>query len=318
MPTIREVRARFRGVPASAITRSHVGRDEAVADFEKLRDAAPVFGSSRLGLRANKFAADVHLLNTTRYGKEQYAFNRVWKTPAYREKLYERIAKRWPDAPISKIGPGNVRSVYQIYYNCVTYFRPMIAKYIFSTYSKTGRVVDFCAGWGGRLIGALATPSVVSYTGIDTNTGMMPTYAKIIRTFRSNAKAKARVINKPAEKIDFKSLGKFDCVLTSPPYYHVERYANMPEYASYEAWLETFLFPVLTNIARAIDPAGYICINIRQQPTEKLMVGHMRRLGWRVAKKLTMPVPPLPGKGFAGRASGEPIYIFTRNTIRKT
>jgi hypothetical protein len=311
MPSVREVRAKFDGVPASVITR-HISRAEALQDFARLRDAAPVFGSSRLGLRANKFASDVQLLNTTRYGKERFAFDTVWKTPVYRQKLYERVAKRWPNVPISKILPGNVRSVYQIYYNCVTFFRPMIAKYIFSRYSRTGRVVDFCAGWGGRLIGALATSTVVSYTGIDTNTAMMPSYAKIIRTFGRDTKTVARVINAPAEKVDFKKLGAFDCVLTSPPYYLVERYANMPSYPSYEDWLRTFLFSVLTNIARVIDPTGTICINIRQQPTERRMVQHMRGLGWRVAKKLLMPVPPLPGKGFSGRASGEPIYIFKK------
>ena len=36
----------------------------------------------------------------------------------------------------------------------VSNFRPTIAKYIYDNYSNNGNVLDYSAGYGGRLIGA--------------------------------------------------------------------------------------------------------------------------------------------------------------------
>lgn len=199
----------------------------------------------------------------------------------------------------------------------VGYFRPMIAKYIFSTYSRRGRVVDFCAGWGGRLIGALATPAVVSYVGIDSNTKMAASYTCIQKIARKGGVSKSvRILHQPAESVNFSTVGKYDCVFTSPPYFGIEKYNKMPDYQSHEDWIQRFLFTTLKSICSSIDSDGYVCINIRQEKTEKAMVQFMKTQGWVVTKKLLMRISAMPGRGSHKSTPnyGEPIYIFKKRS----
>jgi hypothetical protein len=44
-------------------------------------------------------------------------------------------------------------------------------------------VFDPCAGWGGRLLGAMARD--IDYTGIDTNTNLRDAYTELMKTFET-------------------------------------------------------------------------------------------------------------------------------------
>ena len=49
----------------------------------------------------------------------------------------------------------------------VSNFRPTVAKYIYDRYGGEGNILDFSSGYGGRLLGALSSNKVKSYTGTD-------------------------------------------------------------------------------------------------------------------------------------------------------
>merc|ERR1711990_601221 len=86
-----------------------------------------------------------------------------------------------------------------------------------SFYRKSGatRVLDFTAGWGARMVGAIA--GEINYIGIDSNTKLKPGYDKILSALKPYNKSKVKLFFKKAEQVDFSKLPKYDLVFTSPP-----------------------------------------------------------------------------------------------------
>jgi hypothetical protein len=99
---------------------------------------------------------------------------------------------------------------------------------IYSKY-KPSSILDFCAGWGGRLIGACAL-NVPEYIGIDINGGLEQYYNKISDFFadeerkkRLKVKTQFKMFYESAITFDYSKI-EYDMVLTSPPYYFLEKY----------------------------------------------------------------------------------------------
>lgn len=292
-----------------------IPRDVALLDFTKLCAAPAALGMHRLGMKANEHFAAPEVFKAYRIlqhnGVARPTIRAVWASPRHKAKLFETAARLFRAKSVDDIQGKHILTSYKLQHGSVALFRPMVAKYLFTQYSPRGRVLDFCAGWGGRLLGALATESVQSYVGIDSNSDMTPVYAAMAHLSPGKH---VQTICAPAETVDFSKVGRFDCVVTSPPYYGIEVYRHMPEYKDYQAWIDTFFFSVLRNLTRHIDQDGTIVINIRQPPTEKLMVAEMERLGWRVAETLNYRLSAMPGKGCRKvvKDYGEPIYVFKK------
>ena len=80
---------------------------------------------------------------------------------------------------------------------------------------KPTNMLDFSAGWGDRLVGAIAYGT--KYTGVDPSECMEPIYKKIIDTLADN-KSDYNVIKSPFEKVKLKE-NSYDFVFTSPPFF---------------------------------------------------------------------------------------------------
>lgn len=316
--TVSKIESRFGSVSFLELVKDGISEKDARQDFSNLLNAPPILNQSRLGLKLNKFCSNSQLYKASRYtvdGSVRRSLYDAWKKKDIRKKIFEALLRLYPGINVAEIRSKEITTAYSLLYGYVGYFKPMVAKYIFSTYSKSGSVVDFCAGWGGRLIGALAAPNVVSYIGIDTNTNMAPSYTCIQRIAAKEGVTKnIQIIHRAAESVDYSKLGKYDCVFTSPPYFGIEKYDKMPIYNGKEDWMNRFLFKTLGSICNSIDPNGFICINIRQETTETAMVKYMKSMGWIVKKKLLMKIAAMPGRG-SHKSSvdyGEPIYIFKK------
>lgn len=314
--TAEDVERKFGQVPIETLV-DWVPADLAASDFDKLCRAPPRFGMNRQGLRANEHCAGAEVFRAHRViphnGVARPTLYAVWASDYLRPKLFAAVARLHADKTVDALRPADVLSSYRLLHGCISLFRPMAAKYLFHTYSKRGRVLDFCAGWGGRLLGALAAPNVVSYVGIDSNPAMAGVYDAMRRRFNPRG-VQVTTLSSPAETVDLSRVGRFDCVVTSPPYYGIEVYRDAPAYTSHDDWLRRFLFATLRSLTTHIDQDGTICINIRQPDTERAMVQEMDRLGWRVADTLNYRLPGMPGKGSrkAVKDYGEPVYVFVR------
>jgi len=142
-------------------------------------------------------------------------------------------------------------------------FRPSAAKCLYQTFNAKN-VLDFSAGWGDRLIGALATDTVESYTGVDPSQTVFEKYSLIHKSY--NVNKKVDFICAPAEDVDYGDR-KFDFIFSSPPYFNIERYSkeknqSWQRYKKINDWLTQFLFKALENLWHTLEPNGILAVNI--------------------------------------------------------
>jgi hypothetical protein len=133
-------------------------------------------------------------------------------------------------------------------------FPPHIARDIFASYSAR-RILDPCAGWGGRMVGAAAVGAF--YHGFEPSTR---THAGLTRLGewlkRFNTGFDFRVDCVPFE--DAELGGRYDLAFTSPPYFDTEHYADEPtqsciRYPSLSTWLDKFYRPLIRKASAAAD-----------------------------------------------------------------
>lgn len=124
------------------------------------------------------------------------------------------------------------------------------------------KVLDFSAGWGDRLIGALSLG--IEYTGYDPNKALEKGHKEIISTLAPDAKVKINY--EPFEKSNLK-YETFDLIFTSPPYFDYEVYTNTPgqsirSYPKFNEWLEKFLFTSLCKAWKHLEIDGYLALHL--------------------------------------------------------
>jgi hypothetical protein len=241
----------------------------------------------------------------------------------------------------------------------VTMYRPLMAKKVVAYLAekdklKEVRVLDVCAGWGGRMIGAKSaegggdkgggdkgggdklppqTPRgggglKVHYTGIDP---CEKTYAALRAIRDELGLHNVTLIHQPAEVALQQPLGTYDIALTSPPYYNLELYSDEPTQsvatndAGYQAWLDTFLKPVIAGVIRL--GVKYSCWSVKNFKTDKKydLLDDVIRIhgehGWRPLDGVvfTMSNSRRPGQkaqseDVAPKKTEECTYVFVRST----
>jgi hypothetical protein len=209
-------------------------------------------------------------------------------------------------------------------------FRPGFAAYLYRRFCKPGgTVLDTSAGYGGRLVGALASTVVGKYIGIDPNVPSIEGSKRLLRLL--GREEFATFLCEPAEDVDPKELrGSCAFAFTSPPYFNKEVYSDDPRqsgnrYPEIDAWRENFLVPMLKLTHIALEPGAHAAINIAD-----VLVGGIRHpLGeWTVlAAKIvgfehvgTLDFPIGGSRNFGGmKASAakedsvEPVFLFRKD-----
>lgn len=189
-----------------------------------------------------------------------------WNDTINRKKLIESTFK---NKDLTIFSPLAVIRKYSYQGSRAYNFPPNIAKYMYNKYGgKQGRVLDFCAGFGGRLLGFWHS-NASEYIGIDPNKNLK--HNEMISWLRANDfhnKKKVEIIYSPAEDVNFKELGEFDLVFTSPPYFDSEIYSedesqSVSKYPKYNEWLEKFLFTTIDKTINVLKNNGVLAINIK-------------------------------------------------------
>ena len=152
-------------------------------------------------------------------------------------------------------------------HGCISFFKPTIAINVYHKYNPT-HILDPCAGWGGRLLGALAMG--IAYTGIDTNINLKPGYDSLLRKFNADGHVNVNMIWENALHYDFASID-YDFVLTSPPYANLELYSGMSPFESEEAFYKGFLIPLITKCRTYIRRGGRVVFNISTKMYKALL-----------------------------------------------
>lgn len=175
----------------------------------------------------------------------------------YVKKMVQSELKRGVPEPYTYI------HAFHLYYGTISQFRPTVA-FDFYCKMKPTTVLDFSAGWGGRCLGAMKYGC--GYIGVDTNTDLRDPYRKMLAHLKP--KTKVQMIFRDSAKVDY-SKYNYDMVFTSPPYYKKEVYEQMPEYSTYDEWIDTFLRPVVEKSYQHMKP-GSFCLNVPQDIYQSL------------------------------------------------
>jgi hypothetical protein len=165
---------------------------------------------------------------------------------------------------------GNVFECFRINLGSVVMFKSTTAKYLYKKYKATS-VLDPTAGWGGRMLGAWSLG--INYTGIDTNTEMIPAYTEMMSFLAEEAgefgngmfveenASKLNMIWRSCLDVDFTKLD-YDFVLTSPPYVNLELYEHMTPWEKDEDFYKNFFIPLWQKCVDNIKKGGTVCFNI--------------------------------------------------------
>jgi hypothetical protein len=192
-----------------------------------------------------------------------------------------------------------------------TAFRPTVAKYIYETYCpEGGRVWDPCAGYGGRLLGALAVG--VRYIATDVEPETIEGNRKLAEALGKEASLHLS----PAEEFD---PGKVDLVFTSPPYFDREQYSQRPgqswiHYGDLRSWVEGFLAPVVKTAWESLSSGQYLILNFADikvkggaVPLVAEAVSVAQGVGFTHTETLEMPLSRLNRN-----AASEPVLVFQK------
>jgi hypothetical protein len=217
----------------------------------------------------------------------------------------------------------------------VTKYRAVTSKAIIQFYGSE-RILDPCAGWGGRMLGCLAAGPNCAYVGCEPD----PQTAQGLRNILADpaipaaVRARAQVFEKPAEVAlaqthSDSDLGLFDMVLTSPPYFNLELYTagqqSTNTYPTWEGWTEQWLKPVILGCLAHLKPGGVSCWSVKNFKTDKkypladVTKKIHQEAGWHLVQTVKMTGSARPGgkridedTGKEKRGSEEETFCFKK------
>jgi hypothetical protein len=250
---------------------------DALTDFYKLREigsnAATISPRSRIGNNVVDFFTFKERLNTKgKYSMNYYEF--ITNLEEFKKKKFINNMLTYYRDVKNKNKTKNeyivLKEVYNICISAINIFRPLVAMQIYLKYNPV-TVLDFTCGWGGRLIGACAL-NVPNYIGIDLNSNLSTPYGEMINFLSPHSQTKAQVFIEDAVLFDYSSI-EYDMVLTSPPYYFLEKYSNNCSYGnSKEEMNKYFYIPLFTKTFKYLKNGGHYCLNINKEIYDNVCV----------------------------------------------
>lgn len=148
-------------------------------------------------------------------------------------------------------------------------FPASLARDLINEFAEGGKVLDPCAGWGGRLVGFLASDAT-EYDGTDASPYQCEGDQLIYDTFRDVTQGNKTVTITclPFEKRTLRN-DYFDMAITSPPYFDTEKYLGGEQSretsANYEQWRDTFYLILIQKTFDALKAGGIFCLQVGSQ-----------------------------------------------------
>jgi hypothetical protein len=201
----------------------------------------------------------------------------------------------------------------------VSNFRPTAAAAIYDTFAKNGVVWDMSGGWGGRLLGAIAS-GVKTYIATEPS---ILTYQGLLNLANDFGKKIDVEINCCGSEIYIPNKNSLDLCFTSPPYFNLEKYADEPtqsylKYDNKEAWVEGYLRKTFKNCEWGLKNDGIMLINIADVKgrhninLEQETIRVAEEQGFKLVKKLHLALSNVNLYIKEEKFKYEPIYLFIK------
>ena len=213
-----------------------------------------------------------------------------------------------------KISKGFFRTGIKILGHCARNFNPLVAKYLIEKYNGTD-ILDPCAGFGGRLLGAYISQFANSYTGVDPNTQTVTNLLKLSNDLLEfNCKRFDSQIQ-PISFEDFSTAKTYNLILTSPPYFNKELYSNersqsISRYSEYHAWKDSFLQVLVEKSYNFLQDGCYAIymLNNTKYPIKDDFLQMMQKQGFEFVREENYKTPHVFNKDHT-----DPILVFRKS-----
>jgi len=215
----------------------------------------------------------------------------------------------------NKFHENRLRQSIKIYSGtqAVSNFRPTAAKLIYEKFG--GDVIwDMSCGWGGRLIGFLAS-SRPKYIGTEPSSRAFEGLKNIKKDF--NYLTKSVELHKLGSEVFEPDKESLDLCFTSPPYFDTEKYSDeetqsFKKYPTKEEWVNGFLYKTIRNCYNGLKGNKYMLINIANTPKYKFIEEDTIRiateLGFKQEQTIELTLSSIMGAGY----KYEPIFVFKK------
>ncbi|MBO7554056.1 MAG: ParB N-terminal domain-containing protein [Bacteroidaceae bacterium] len=255
---------------------------------DAIKDAAGEFANQFDELGGFSFitphSARFNFIQFDRYGKEYHRYNSLafhkvqFQTKGDNFSSYEGLrliqdgtinperlrfvcGDRWSSLPTGSLAFGGAKMPLD--------FPADLARDLINEFATDGKVLDPCAGWGGRLVGFLASEAD-EYEGVDASPEQVSGDLLIYDTFKTACRRekKVTITCTPFEKKPLQS-SYFDMAITSPPYFDTEQYIGGEQshdvYKSYEDWREGFYRTLIAKCFDTLKDGGMFCLQVGSQ-----------------------------------------------------
>lgn len=210
----------------------------------------------------------------------------------------------------------------------VSNFRPTAAAAIYHRLlpEQGGVVWDMSAGFGGRLLGALACDRVDKYVGTDPSTyamdGLLEMAEELVPMARSLGRRSLEIELHRVGSEDFvPERNSLELAFTSPSYFGWENYADEAtqchkKFPTKDKWLHGYIGATLRNCAYGLKRNGTLAINIASiaafPDLAKVFVRFAEENGWRLIETLRLQLSKMVGLKHLGKGAfkTEPIFVF--------
>jgi len=249
----------------------YLDADEIEWEFELLRNSVTttafvgrMLGATTIGLRlANSFHPQMWHVRSQQHRLAPIDY---FHDDTCLQALLARAPRFWPNRRCWNA--QCVRSLFRAYSSGrVANFRPLAARAIIERFSGSGgRVLDFCAGFGGRLLGSLTLKR--HYIGIDASYLQVDGSKNMLETLRNLSVGSADLYHASAEDfLPTVHASSVDLVFSSPPFFNAELYGEEPtqstqRYRTYQDWVDFFLRVIIAEAHRILRPGGFLVINV--------------------------------------------------------
>jgi len=200
-------------------------------------------------------------------------------------------------------------------------FKPYLARDIYLDHCEANpKVLDPCAGWGGRLIGFTSSQLGGEYWATDPSTKTYQGLLKLsefLLTAENISHPEIKLFNSPFEDLQELPERYFDFAFTSPPYFDTEIYSDEEtqaanRYKTLEEFNERFLTELIAKTVRHLKKGKCFLLNIggNQIRFDKIVFDICDKLNLQVKEVFNYKI----GKGdhFAQKYHGDKL----ENTIK--
>ncbi|MDP1675899.1 MAG: DNA methyltransferase [Bacteroidota bacterium] len=308
-----------KGFPYSKLTKKEIS-----LEYKRIENTdcsntlkSKIIHSSSVGLNlANSFHPQMWHLKSQGHSESPFEHFNNEETL---KKLLLRAINFWPNRQCWRA--YNVRNLLRIYSGGrVSNFRPTAAKaIIYNLSGENDRILDFCSGFGGRMLGATSLNRY--YVGIDASkkqiVGSKLLFSKIKHLCKGNVELHHDCAEDLMKKMDSKS---FNLIFTSPPYYDLEKYDHHKnqsylKYKNYNDWRKYFLEEVVKESYRLLEKNGYLAINVTDSKkyslTRDLEDFALKYFKFKDKYQLVMNSRPLQ-RSNGNSYRSEPVFVFQK------